>query len=109
LLGKFSVGHRGSAFDLSQGTPDLALEWCAGSFYRQRVDGREVSGKVVVDCTRQVVGTGSRFKTESILSVVKPQEAAHSILVFFPIDSAEVSVVVRHEKHLADGRRDSIH
>lgn len=94
--------------DVSQGPPDFTLKGRASSLHRQTVDCVQIAGKVTTDYIGQAARIVSRFQIETILAIMKPQQAAHPCFIICPINGPQISVMVRYENHLSDGRVDSI-
>ena len=107
-LGKFRIGDRSATGDFSERTPHLALKRRAGCLHGQQVYRAEIFCEVAADSILQAVWIASLLEPETILTVVKPQKAAHAFLMLCPIGSTQISIVIGYDEHLADGRVDSI-
>ena len=108
-LGKLRVADGGSARDVAEGAPDLALKRRAGGFYGNVVERGEISGEIAAEAIGEAVRVGGWLEGEAVCAVVTAEQAEHSIFVVGPVDGAEVPFVVGDEDHFADRGFDAVH
>src|SRR5436305_9040218 len=88
--------------------PYFALERRAAGFHRQSVDCLNFTRKISADGVSQSISAASAFKLESVFAIMQMQQPLHACFVITPIGGTQISILIRDEHHLANGRPDSL-